>query len=172
MDFLLCSKNCFRLLSGRNVGPFSLGAVLPTLALFAPCAGGPCAEARERFLQKLRDRESPVGDPTPPQFVIPFKLPYFPQLSRLGLKRRMIKLIEELRRATDEDFLQGAKIVVANTVRKNVFLESYRLNFLLNETLQDVDRMVAGVEGSVCDKVSTETTESNRDWRHKDKNKQ
>ena len=85
----------------------------------------------------------------------------------------MKRLIRDLREASDGDFLQDAELVVAHVVRKNNFLESYRLNFLLNTTeSQDVDRMVEGVEGSVCDEVSTETTESNREWRHKDKNKQ
>ena len=51
--------------------------------------------------------------------------------------RRMKKLIDELRQATDEGFLKGANVVVANTVRKNNFIVSYRQNFLLNTTDAD-----------------------------------
>ena len=68
----------------------------------------------------------------------------------------MKRLIRDLREASDGDFLQDAELVVAHVVRKNNFLESYRLNFLLNTTeSQDVDRMVEGVgTGSVCAKKS------------------
>ena len=51
--------------------------------------------------------------------------------------RRMKKLIDELRQATDEGFLKGANVVVANTVRKNNFIVSYSQNFLLNTTVAD-----------------------------------
>ena len=51
--------------------------------------------------------------------------------------RRMKKPIDELRQATDGGFLKGANVVVANTVRKNNFIVSYRQNFLLNTTDAD-----------------------------------
>ena len=93
------------------------------------------AEAREHYLRKLKNRGSPTGDLKPELYVIPFKVPYFPQLYRLGLMRRMKKLIDELRQATDEGFLKGpVNVVVANTVRKNNFIVSYRQNFLLTTT--------------------------------------
>ena len=91
-------------------------------------------EARENYLRKLKNRGSPTGDLRPELYVIPFKVPYFPQLYRLGLMRRMKKLIDELRQATDEGFLKDVNVVVANTVRKNNFIVSYRQNFLLTTT--------------------------------------
>ena len=49
--------------------------------------------------------------------------------------RRMKKLIDERpRQATDEGFLKDVNVVVANTVRKNNFIVSYRQNFLLTTT--------------------------------------
>ena len=51
--------------------------------------------------------------------------------------RRMKKLIDELHQATDEGFLKGANVMVANTERKNNFIVSYRQNFLLNTTDAD-----------------------------------
>ena len=82
------------------------------------------AAKRKRYLNKYRLR-SAVHRPT----MLKIAVPYSEQLRELSLKPRAEKLISRLRAELGGDFLDGARVFIANTVQYSLFRTSYKMNF-------------------------------------------
>ena len=66
--------------------------------------------------------------------VLPFKVVYNHQLRKLKLRGRINNLIKKLRWDLGGTFLQNTRIVLAHPVQSNVFMKTYRNNFLCDDT--------------------------------------
>ena len=62
--------------------------------------------------------------------VVIFKLEFSDQLRELKLLPAIAKLIGDLRKEVGDDFLEGARTIVAHPVQQNTFVRTYRHCFL------------------------------------------
>ena len=66
--------------------------------------------------------------------VLPFKVVYNHQLRKLKLRGRLSNLIKKLQWDLGDTFLQNTRIVLAHPVQSNVFMKTYRHNFMCDDT--------------------------------------
>ena len=64
------------------------------------------------------------------------KLPYFTEIRKLKLHQEFEKLTVLLRaKLKDSSLLRNVRLVVANPIDSNCFLETYKFNFIFNTML-------------------------------------
>ena len=93
------------------------------------------AGKRMELLRKLqaRHRDKEV---TAREDIIVWKTPFSPQLRQIRLSEAYNGLLQELRAHLGQTFLAGTRMAVAHPVERNVFLETYRMNYVKEDSVQ------------------------------------
>ena len=68
--------------------------------------------------------------------MIVWKTPFSPQLKQIRLKEAYMRLLKELRAHLGEGFLTETRMTVAHPVERNVFLETYKMNYVKEDSVQ------------------------------------
>ena len=68
--------------------------------------------------------------------MIVWKTPFSPQLKQIRLREAYMRLLKELRAHLGNEFLTGTRMAVAHPVERNVFLETYNMNYVKEDSLQ------------------------------------
>ena len=94
---------------------------------------------RTQALTALHNRSVDVDKRTnTDEGVVIFKCPFSPLIRRLRIRVAYERLLSELRRELGEMFLQNSRLVIAHSVKTNLFLESYRYNNVRSMSTDDI----------------------------------
>jgi len=68
--------------------------------------------------------------------MIVWKTPFSPQLKQIRLREAYMGLLKEMRAHLGHEFLTGTRMAVAHPVERNVFLETYKMNYVKEDSVQ------------------------------------